>query len=216
MIARAERSARIAAATAAKPWVPTRGGDGGSPARPAAHASANGERVLCGRSLRDTTRRPSKDPLWLRYLGTLEVTTDRSDAAHGVFEERPGVPVESDRLLPATSLLRGQALPRLYPSSQMVGRTGGRVSIDSSIDSCFAAAAPFENAGIPLGWSRCSRDDLDALRSLLAEESGRDLLRPRLTQRLTERERSLEKQATAMLARAAVSRESDGVDLEDA
>ncbi len=198
-------------------WAPTKGGDGGTPARPNAQAAANAVRVLCGASIRRPSKKLRNDRPWLVYIAGCEITVDPSDRAHAKYEGRSGVPPTLLMLRPAHEMPADESLPRVYPSSAMVGRPHARVSIDSMFDGAYEAAAPFEAAGINLGWGGGGASALRAgdLRGCGLRYLSRDATRQRTRQALDHDERALLRQAQAMLDEAE-ARERERADADAA
>ena len=181
-----------------KPFVPTKGGDGGTPARVVrgVNWNANALVVLTGASIRCKADRAAFELL-------LVETDDPSDRAHNqkkLFGLNPDPRKDDSWVLCGLGEIdlpgaRPRSKPRRYHRSQVVGRPGYRVGFDSMFDAAAAAAQEYEDAGIELGWhttrvGECSRNE-QALRHLFEGEDHhriRDRIEQRTSQAMITRE----------------------------
>ena len=179
-------------------FVPTKGGDGGAPVkvRRGPNWSANARVVLTGASIACKADRAAFELL-------LVETTDRCDRAHN--EKKLIVPGVNPQLedswvlcglgeidLPAAKPV---SRPRRYHPSQVVGRPGKQVGVDSMFDALAVAAQRLQDAGIEMGMhttrvGECSRME-QALRHRYEGEDWhtiRDQLEQKTTQQAITRE----------------------------
>lgn len=191
-----------------KAFVPTKGGDGGTPAkiRRGPNWSANGLVVLTGASIRGQDERAA-------FEAVLVATTDPSDRAHN--EKKlvdPNAPPHRDASFVLCALgeidLPGsppRSRPRRYHPSQVVGRVeldedgavrfDNRVGVDSMFDAAARAGQRLEDAGIEMGWhtsrvGECSRME-QALRHMyegMDWHAVRDCVEQKTTQEMITRE----------------------------
>jgi len=158
-----------------KAFVPTKGGDGGTPApvKRGANWAANGLVVLTGASIRGGDARAV-------FESVLVETTDPSDRAHNEKKlAAAGANPRRDDSWVLCTLgeidlpgARPRSRPRRYHPSQVVGRVerdadgvvlfDNRVGLDSMFDHAARDAQRLEDAGIEMGWhttrvGECSR-----------------------------------------------------------
>lgn len=114
-----------------------------------------------------------------------------------------------NRFLPAADIESGkptrnlQASPRLYPPCYM---TGQGISTDSMWDRWWLKCLWLKQQGVELGGT--SRSSIEVIETAMQSGVGRkerlrDLLHQRTKQRITRRQADLERQGSALLARAA-------------